>query len=405
MPTPTLDFPRMPSLRMECCELRGIFGLESFQQREKEDTMLTQLLMDTFLNADLVQGHNLPSQLPRLAVVDEFSKAVAKIRKAQGHKLTTHTMFAVTVMKDIHQILGKDNVGRSYQELQDLASHCEDLVKHTDAKSPRGGGPYWLSGDMHYVNNMAEIIYYIKDWTLPQAKGLAIQRSPQRAYYVRPRREELPSWTEEYLTRLLSLNPKTDKMTSEQWEIAARSLNNEGISCVLPSNEPLLALQNNPLICGTLACNLSLLTEHAGIALANHHLSILYICHLYNAFQQKELLHGQWPDFEKVIDAHISSLFFGSRPVKPEDIYKRFCLRLGLRPSGARLNPEGKLKISALGGDGSTGRKSLSPSCLTATKVSETFNNYFGCEQDMIRSLYATNVLLQKKKKANSSRR
>ena len=45
----------------------------------------------------------------------------------------------------------------------------------------------------------------------------------------------------------------------------------------------------NPLYCGTILLNLAAMTEEAGVALANHHLSIFGTAHLYNAMRQLDL--------------------------------------------------------------------------------------------------------------------
>jgi hypothetical protein len=111
--------------------------------------------------------------------------------------------------------------------------------------------------------------------------------------------------------------------------------------------------------------------------MAHHHLSILYTAHLYNAAQQKQgLPGGTWSEIETDIETYINSLFFGGRPKTPEDVFKRYCVRIGLPPSqlvpGNRRNLEGKVRVEGLGGDSGT-QKGLSPSCLSASKTSEIF--------------------------------
>ena len=118
-------------------EAREVFNIEKFQNRDKEDEVLTQLVMDTFFNMRRVKILFIPD-LPRLAVINRFTTAIIKI---QEHKPTTHTIFAATIMKDIHRILDTQ-VGRAHDETIAFMEECERLIWHATPDAPKGLGPY-----------------------------------------------------------------------------------------------------------------------------------------------------------------------------------------------------------------------------------------------------------------------
>lgn len=77
-------------------------------------------------------------------------------------------------------------------------------------------------------------------------------------------------------------------------------------------------MNSNPLYCGTILLNLAAMTEEAGIALANHHLTILPVAHLYNTLRQLSLTQIRWSEMEKVIEIHTGPIFAGDIPINPK---------------------------------------------------------------------------------------
>ena len=62
------------------------------------------------------------------------------------------------------------------------------------------------------------------------------------------------------------------------------------ISPIKPAEDPAFAIKCNSLYCGSLAFNIAIDMEIAGIKLANHHLTIFAVAHLYNALQQTQVI-------------------------------------------------------------------------------------------------------------------
>lgn len=242
-----LDFLCVLSLRRQCREARDIFKSEKFQQRQSEDEWITLQVMDTFLNLHLMDKR-IASQLPRLAVADEFTKATMKIQQL---KLATHTMFAAAVMKDVHRVIDED-IAWPYQELKNLGPQCRDSVKHADPSTPRGRTPDWLAGDTHYATKIMDFSNYIGSWILPNIKDIATKHTPTSAFDIQALVAELPSWAD--LQGLLE--DKAGCANMEPWNEIIKSMSQQGLKCVSPSKDPLLAFKGNPLLCRTLVFNL-----------------------------------------------------------------------------------------------------------------------------------------------------
>ena len=75
--------------------------------------------------------------------------------------------------------------------------------------------------------------------------------------------------------------------------------------------------------------NLILDTEKAGIAFANHHLTIYAMAHLYNILQQTRTAQGRWLELDRIIQLYIGQLFAGQLPTKPSECHTRLSIRMG----------------------------------------------------------------------------
>jgi hypothetical protein len=101
----------------------------------------------------------------------------------------------------------------------------------------------------------------------------------------------------------------------------------------------------NPFMNGALALDLVLKTEEAGVALANHHLSIFATAHLYNALRQLQVIDFQWPAIDRIIDIHIGPIFANSLPTTPDKMQSHFELRVGLKSACSNFNKKMPWKI------------------------------------------------------------
>lgn len=115
---------------------------------------------------------------------------------------------------------------------------------------------------------------------------------------------------------------------------------------VAPNPDPALYIKKNPLFCGTLMLCQTMSTEAAGVALANHHMSLFGVAHLYNAFQALKIIDIIWPDMERAISVHADAFFANEIPTTPQEMRTQMFFRLGIdrsmHPIPDRKNEEKK---------------------------------------------------------------
>lgn len=168
----------------------------------------------------------------------------------------------------------------------------------------------------------------------PSFRQYMLAQNPQPPDDVRPSQEELERMGDRLLQVTISpsLRERNDadheisSAQSKQYEENYKRLSPKPI---WPNKDPNFATNRNPLYCGTILLNLAALTEEAGVALANHHLSIFATVHLYNALRQMGLTQIRWPEMDKIIENHIGPIFAVSIPTTPEDMQSRMFYRLG----------------------------------------------------------------------------
>lgn len=129
---------------------------------------------------------------------------------------------------------------------------------------------------------------------------------------------------------------------SEEHKANAKRLNLRPIG---PAPEPDFTITHNPLLCGTLALQLALLTEDASVALSNHHLSIFATAHLYNALRQLKYIQIGWPELDRVMELYAGPLFANNVPDTPEKFYARMAFRFGNSRPTRRLDKLQKWKM------------------------------------------------------------
>ena len=72
------------------------------------------------------------------------------------------------------------------------------------------------------------------------------------------------------------------------------------------------------------------MSEEAGVALANHHLSIFATAHLYNALIRLGICDIRWPEMQQIIDLHVGPIFAHDIPTNATDMVSRYAYRTGL---------------------------------------------------------------------------
>lgn len=162
-----------------------------------------------------------------------------------------------------------------------------------------------------------------------------------------------------------------------------------------PNPELTYIFTRKPVYCGTLAFKVAVDMEEAGVALANHHLTIFTISHLYNALQQNGLLKDCWPEMDSIIKLHIKALFAGDLPTTPKECHCRFSLQLGL--SARKYEQEASYRLIRA----STKKKRP---MLSVTPTSAIFRRFFDRKEPLKDVIIRLESLIQEAKKINNKK-
>lgn len=145
--------------------------------------------------------------------------------------------------------------------------------------------------------------------------------------------------------------------------------------------DPALHINKNPLYCGTMLLSQMVMLENLGNGLANYHLSIFTMAHLYNISKKLSLVENVWDDTEKIIELHTRPIFAGDIPSTPEEMSARINHRLGL---------DRNLKYSSIT------KQSLMRREIPMSSASG-LNEFFGSSQPLEKTIYQLQDLLRKR--------
>ncbi|CAJ2500574.1 Uu.00g034270.m01.CDS01 [Anthostomella pinea] len=105
---------------------------------------------------------------------------------------------------------------------------------------------------------------------------------------------------------------------------------------VKPHESPSFLVDENLLYGGTILLDIASMAEEAGVALANHHLSIFATAHLYNALFRLGLCQTRWPEIKRIMEKHVDAIFANDVPTNIKDMVSRFAYRTGVTTTNAR---------------------------------------------------------------------
>lgn len=97
---------------------------------------------------------------------------------------------------------------------------------------------------------------------------------------------------------------------------------------IQPSPDNDFAMIHNPLLSGSILLRLMLEYHELGLALANHHLSIFTVAHMYNGLRQLRMLDASWPVMGRIIELHKKAIFANDILTKTSDMADRFSYRI-----------------------------------------------------------------------------
>lgn len=366
----------VPPVRVSYISRPELLVLPEVKRWEEEDVSLTQMLMD-MSSHDLFQKVFKDRKEP---VQDELSTGLHKLRNGE---VSVWIVFAARVCLDIQAILGK-KVGKPYEMLKSTAyaaSSVLDMRVEGDELVPGGSGERWLAKDAdHMMNLHAMLTFWIINNPFPYLKEKILEdHDPDEWGKVPEEMEGVMKEVEEMNNR--NVLPKHRE--------TAKKLN---IRPIEPNPELTYIFTHNPAYCGTLAFNVAVDMEEAGVALANHHLTIFTMSHLYNALQQTGLLKGRWTEMDSIIKLHIKALFAGDLPTNPKECHCRFSLQLGL--SARKYEQQASYRLIRA----STKKKRP---MLSVTPTSAIFRRFFDRKEPLKDVIFWLESLMQESKKSN----
>ena len=343
MMTLGVPYPQpMPPFRFSYIARPELLELPEIKKAEQEHLLLSQILIDSSL-IDLLIPVLTKQRRREAPLEDEFSDGLLKLRK-EG-EVSAWIVFASKVILDIHDILGAD-VTRGYRELSQAGVAATKILDFHPKGNELllGGGLCWQSKDVGVVQDIYDFAnFWIKEAPLPSAKAMfAADQEP------RSEPQDLHKLPQEVQDHLRARGIHNDDVLPEH-EANAEKLN---LSFITPAEDPAFIYKSNPLYCGSLAFNIAIDMEIAGIKLANHHLTIFAVAHLYNALQQTNVVRGKWPELDKIIQLHIGQLFAGKLPTKPSECHTRLSVRMGASASDFARNRRATTRPQGLTGKG-----------------------------------------------------
>jgi hypothetical protein len=288
------------------------------QTIQEEDRLLSQLLLDLQL---LDYNTKLPALYPDtrfsafgLALEDVF---ITALRPVWTEDYVTVTSVATAqIMLDIHASC-KAELPLFYEEFSRTYDFTVKFLGHEPDPNcqPNERKLTWNSSDADRITQNRPFIERIGYPSLPRTKDhmLKFSRRPQVSRKWTTTSDGTPAH---------DLQGCLSSETERQPGMAIAHM-------IQPAAEEDFALSHNPLYSGSAILMLLMECSTAGLDLANHHLSIFAVAHLYNAVRQLKLLEQPWPIMDRIIELHKRAIFADVVPSTLEYIKARMKYRVG----------------------------------------------------------------------------
>lgn len=339
----------VPPMRFSYIARPDFLKLPGMAKKEHEDEILTQLLLDLVLADTLKKeskglGQDAQRYAPKME--DEFTNSVRPLW-TEG-RVTVQSVFASRIVLNILDLY--KGTPKFYHRLLDAADSTEksfDFFVDSEGIMDTGGGVRWLTKDTGLLMEIYELLrLQIRDTPFQYMKQNMLESQSAHSTSGSMDWDELPPEIQVEITERRRARGDDTRPPEPEHVENARRLN---IQMIKPAEALDIVFTHNPLFCGTLALRLAVMAEEAGVALANHHLSIFATAHLYNALQQLGRGPVRWPAIEGVMQVHIGPVFAGKLPTTPDAIASRLAVRLGASSlqSARRFNERKPWKIQS----------------------------------------------------------
>lgn len=307
-----------------------LVGTAGARQREEEDRVLSQLLLDMLLQDDAKARPELkrfPDTFPPFD--DEFTSIIRTIWRTG--EVSVPAVFASRILLDIIQAYEGGFKGmKTLKEENERLSKLFQFKLENGEMLHIGDGILWLPKDEELLVSIFKLLTpHTTNPPFRRWKELVLGHHEKHPHII-PRfpSDILDDLSEEQLRDLESYLRTVGLSLPSPEE--KRDAKNVSMKPIEPSPDLDFVVNCNPLYAGTVLLNLAVLTEEAGVSLINYQLSLFATAHLYNALRQFGLIGDPWPEMERIIEKDAVPLFAGDVPTTPEKI----CSHFGFRTSG-----------------------------------------------------------------------
>jgi hypothetical protein len=259
---------------------------------QEDGVFLSQMLLD-LQHLDKCRSHSsvLPPGMPVTALnsaQDDNLTTTLRLVRIKG-KMGVSTVVAAQVLLDIQEAC-QSKLPILHRQLMYAHKHASDSFgfKLRVDGGMTTEGLNWPNSGVHTIQGTFELLKKIEIPMFPIMKGFMLQSvAPPKLYtYENAPSEMKASWGE--------------RPPPEMEAAMERTM----IDFIRPAPADNFAYVHNPLHSGSVILKLLLDNQKAGLALANWHLSIFVVAHLYNAMRQLNLLKEQWGVMDRIIRLH-----------------------------------------------------------------------------------------------------
>lgn len=314
-----------------------LLELPGYDKLEAENRALTQILHDLTLADNSLKGfgdRRMASQmregLHNIKLADEFSKSLRPLWKEAS--VSVLTVFAARLILDISEI--RDN-SQPHNAMLEAGKQADKVFGwYVDETGTLDTGDIrWRSADNELMMDTYGQVLQIRQPTFPMLEHMMLEANPlSEGFDLDDASPEIKAAVRQ---RMIENGMDPDDGPTEEHKQNAQKLNPKMIR---PNDDGDYALKHNALMCGTLVLKLATNKKEAGIALANHHMSIFATAHLYNGVRQLKLSEVQWPEMERIIELHKSALFANDIPTTPGEMIRRMAYRTGMQGNTRPFN-------------------------------------------------------------------
>ncbi|KAI0021674.1 hypothetical protein F4780DRAFT_778457 [Xylariomycetidae sp. FL0641] len=322
----------IPPMRLNYILRPDLLDDPRYKRFEEQDEFIVQVVLDMIVDDELrnfSRSSKVPTEVRQNLehyTYDFEDPMFATLRGlwTEG-TVSTKMVFAAQLLWDIHEINLSRNRRTGLDQMRAAGEKHQEAFRFfigpggvLDTEDVR-----WLPKDSELMMSLyGRITCHLQGSTFPQYKRLRVQTAGNRGDITPPQDStNMPPHVEAEL-RAKGWTPPDPGVEETARRIRATK-------AIKPHEDPAFLYKANPLYGGTVILDVAAMVEEAGVALANHQLSIFGAAHLYNALVQTGACQHRWPAMDRIIELHAGPLFANDIPTAPKEMVARFTYRTG----------------------------------------------------------------------------